>query len=104
MLILGGVNIFIEVYDVILMTPMVKIIKHYGCKLPHNQDKLKCILSCKYLGYVVAYFATAVSYDCCTIALFTTVINRRARIRHQCKELSCHRCLIKTGVEKMNNI
>ncbi len=33
--------------------------------------------------------------------------NRRAHIRHQCRKatvLSCHRCLINTGVEKMNNI
>jgi hypothetical protein len=31
--------------------------------------------------------------------------NRRAHNRHQCREttvLSCHRCLIDTGVEKMN--
>ncbi len=30
-----------------------------------------------------------------------------AHIPHQCRKttvLSCHRCLIKTGVEKMNNI
>jgi hypothetical protein len=29
------------------------------------------------------------------------------RIKHQCRKttvLSCHRCLINTGVEKMNNI
>ncbi len=33
--------------------------------------------------------------------------NRAAGIRHFCKEttdLSYHRCLIKTGAEKMNNI
>ncbi len=33
--------------------------------------------------------------------------NRRAHIRHQCRKttvLSCHRCLINTGVEKMNYI
>ncbi len=33
--------------------------------------------------------------------------NRTANIRHQCRKitlLSCHRCLINTGVEKMNNI
>ena len=33
--------------------------------------------------------------------------NRTACIRHQCKKttvLSCHRCIINTGVEKMNNI
>jgi len=33
--------------------------------------------------------------------------NRTGHIRHQCRTttvLSCHRCLIKTGVEKMNNI
>jgi len=33
--------------------------------------------------------------------------DRRARIRHQCTKttaLSCHRCLINTGVEKMNII
>ncbi len=32
---------------------------------------------------------------------------RTARIRHQCQKttvLSCHRCLINTDVEKMNNI
>jgi len=31
--------------------------------------------------------------------------NRTAHIRHQCKKtavLSCHRCLINTGVEKIN--
>jgi hypothetical protein len=36
-----------------------------------------------------------------------TVINRTSLIIHQCMKtnvLSCHRCLIKTGVEKMNNI
>ncbi len=35
------------------------------------------------------------------------VINRIARIRNQCRKatvISCHRCLTKTGVEKMNNI
>ncbi len=34
-------------------------------------------------------------------------LSRRAHIRHQCRKttvLSCHRCLINTGVEKMNNI
>jgi hypothetical protein len=34
-------------------------------------------------------------------------IYRKARIRHQCRKttaLSCYRCLINTGVEKMNNI
>jgi hypothetical protein len=33
--------------------------------------------------------------------------NKTARMRHQCRKitvLSCHRCLIKTGVEKMNDI
>ncbi len=33
--------------------------------------------------------------------------NGRARIRDQCRkttDLNCHRCLINTGVEKMNNI
>jgi len=33
--------------------------------------------------------------------------NGTAHIRHQCRKttvLSCHRCLIKTGVEKMNSI
>ena len=33
--------------------------------------------------------------------------NRRARIRHRCRKttaISGHRCLINTGVEKMNNI
>jgi hypothetical protein len=33
--------------------------------------------------------------------------NRTERIRHQCRKtnvLSCHRCLINTGVEKMKNI
>ncbi len=33
--------------------------------------------------------------------------NRTAHIRHHCGKtaiLSCHRCLINTGVEKMNNI
>jgi hypothetical protein len=33
--------------------------------------------------------------------------NKTAHIRHQCRKiavLSCHRCLIKTGVEIMNNI
>ncbi len=35
------------------------------------------------------------------------LFNRRAHIRHQCRKifvLSCHRCLIDTGVEKMNDI
>jgi hypothetical protein len=34
-------------------------------------------------------------------------LNRTAHIRHQCRKttvLSCHRCLISSGVEKMNNI
>ncbi len=34
-------------------------------------------------------------------------LNRRAHMRYQCRKttvLSSHRCLIKTGVEKMNNI
>ncbi len=34
-------------------------------------------------------------------------LNRVAHIRHPCMKitvLSCHRCLIKTGVEKMKNI
>jgi hypothetical protein len=34
-------------------------------------------------------------------------LNGTAHIRHQCWKttvLSCHRCLIKMGVEKMNNI
>jgi hypothetical protein len=34
-------------------------------------------------------------------------VNRTARIRHQCRKtivLSCHRCLINTGIEKMSNI
>ncbi len=33
--------------------------------------------------------------------------NRSTHIRHKCRKttvLSCQRCLIKTGVEKMNNI
>ncbi len=33
--------------------------------------------------------------------------NRRAHIRHQCIKttvLSCHRCLINTGIDKLNNI
>ncbi len=33
--------------------------------------------------------------------------NRTAHIRHQCRKttvLSCQRCLINTGIEKMNNI
>jgi len=33
--------------------------------------------------------------------------NRTTHMRHQCRKttaLSCHRCLINTGVEKMNNI
>ncbi len=36
-----------------------------------------------------------------------TSFNRPARTGHQCRKtilLSCHRCLINTGVEKMNNI
>ncbi len=35
------------------------------------------------------------------------VDNGTSHIRHQCRKttvLSCHRCLINTGVEKMNNI
>ncbi len=38
---------------------------------------------------------------------FVSDKNRTAHIRHQCKKttvLSCHWCLINTGVEKMNNI
>jgi hypothetical protein len=34
-------------------------------------------------------------------------IHRIAHIRHKCRKTtvsSCHRCLIKTGVEKMNDI
>ncbi len=34
-------------------------------------------------------------------------LNRRAHIKHQCRKtivLSCHRCLINTGVEKMSYI
>jgi hypothetical protein len=34
-------------------------------------------------------------------------LNRTARIGHQCRKttvLSCHRCLINTGFEKMNSI
>jgi hypothetical protein len=37
----------------------------------------------------------------------TQVTNGRAHIRHQCRKtivLNYHRCLINTGVEKMNNI
>ncbi len=33
--------------------------------------------------------------------------NGRAHIRHLCRKttaLSCHRCLIKNGVEKINNV
>jgi hypothetical protein len=36
-----------------------------------------------------------------------TKFNGTAHIRHQCRKiavLSCHRCLINSGVEKMNNI
>ncbi len=39
--------------------------------------------------------------------LATIASNRTVRIRHQCRKttvLSCHRCLINTGVEKINNI
>jgi hypothetical protein len=35
------------------------------------------------------------------------IFNRAAHSRQQCRKtivLSCHRCLINTGVEKMNNI
>jgi hypothetical protein len=43
-----------------------------------------------------------------TLAYFPRMeSNRRAHIRHQCKKttvLSCHRCLINSGVEKMNYI
>jgi hypothetical protein len=41
------------------------------------------------------------------VETINNLYNRRACIRHQCREttiLSCHRCLIHTGVEKMNNI
>jgi hypothetical protein len=36
-----------------------------------------------------------------------TVDNRTTRIRHQCKKttvLSCHRCLINTGVKKNEQV
>ncbi len=39
------------------------------------------------------------------IAHFKNANNRTACIRHQCRKttvLSCHRCLLNTGVEKMN--
>jgi len=35
------------------------------------------------------------------------LFNRTARIKHQCRKMtviSCHRCLINIGVEKVNNI
>ncbi len=41
------------------------------------------------------------------LSYFGNLLNRTAHIRHQCRKtivLSCHRCLINTGVEKMNNI
>ncbi len=45
------------------------------------------------------------SIYCCLIIHYSA--NRRAPIRLQCKKttvLNCHRCLINTGVEKMNSI
>ncbi len=39
--------------------------------------------------------------------LYNYTPNRPMHIRHQCREttvFSCHRCLINTGAEKMNNI
>ncbi len=44
------------------------------------------------------------SLGACFIKLFTDLTNRRACIRHQCRKtavLSCHRCLINTGVQKI---
>ncbi len=38
------------------------------------------------------------------VHLFNTSVNRIVNIRHQCRKtavLSCHSCLIKTGVEKL---
>jgi hypothetical protein len=35
------------------------------------------------------------------------IVDRESRIRHQCRKtthISCHRCLINTGAEKMSNI
>ncbi len=56
----------------------------------------------------------AVTYDNCKITEQSSLYydckhayNKRACIRHQCRKaavLSCHRCLINTGVEKMNDI
>ncbi len=42
-----------------------------------------------------------------TCSVFTNFVNRAPHIRHQCRKktvFSCHRCLINSGVEKMNNI
>jgi hypothetical protein len=43
----------------------------------------------------------------CQIQQLFTLHNRTTHIRHQCRKttvLSCHRCIINTGVEKINNI
>jgi hypothetical protein len=46
-------------------------------------------------------------FQCYKTLLPIVFTNRSARIRHKCRKttvLSCHRCLINPGIEKMNNI
>jgi hypothetical protein len=55
----------------------------------------------------VTYDSRAIIYDRNMFMVQAMTVNGTVHIRHLCRKtavLSCHRCLINTGVEKMNCI
>ncbi len=77
----------------------------YGPEVSYQVNQVYLIL----LGSDFFKNFHAKTFTLCFVMLFQSVMlfNRTAHIRHQCRKtsvLNCHRCLINTEVEKMNNI
>jgi hypothetical protein len=76
--------------------------------------KLSVTTSCNTIRYsinlslrIITNFILSVAVKFIMLSVVASAQLLTARIRHQCKKtivMSCHRCLINTGVEKMNNI
>ncbi len=76
---------------------------------PAKQHLVTFILTRHKLGHFVLSEKSFFSMNCLlffnSFFIWLSKFNRTAHIRHQCKKttvLSCHRCLINTGVGKMN--
>jgi hypothetical protein len=82
--------------------------KHFSLLRKMCTNSHVCFMYIRYLCYgckTLDILPTPLIFD--VILLTKNWDNMRACIRHQCMKttfLSCHRCLLKTGIEKISNI